>query len=106
MTLCIRYTKYQCWPIFSFSENLQSWVRLFREHWGKGFSFQEQVIKYVEIFGQGSGSFILSFKMTSVACVVSPSVNPLQNRGPQHVNIVFHCMYQLFKQPNMKGNHA
>jgi hypothetical protein len=59
------------------------------EHWGKGFSFQEQVIKYAEIFGQGSGSL----KMTSVACAVGPSVNPLQNRGTQHVHIVLQCMY-------------
>jgi hypothetical protein len=65
----------------------------FIEHWGKGFSFQEQVIKYAEIFGQGSGSFILLLKMTSVACAVGPSVNPLQNRGIQHVNIVLQSMY-------------
>jgi len=32
------------------------------EHWGKGFIFQEQVIKYAEIFGQGSGSFMLLFR--------------------------------------------
>jgi hypothetical protein len=51
------------------------------EHWGKGFSFQEQVIKYAEIFGQGSGSFVLSLKTTSVACAIGPSVNRLQNRG-------------------------
>jgi hypothetical protein len=76
------------------------------EHWGKGFSFQEQVIKYAEIFGQGSGSFILSIKMTSVACAIGSSVNPLQNRGTQHVNIVLQCMYQFFEQPNTKGNHA
>ncbi len=44
--------------------------------------------------------------MTSVACAIGPSVNPLQNRATQHVNIVFQCMYQFFEQPNMKGNHA
>jgi hypothetical protein len=31
---------------------------------------------------------------------------PLQNRETQHVNIVLQCMYQIFEQPNMKGNHA
>jgi hypothetical protein len=30
---------------------------------------------------------------TSVAYVVGPSVNPLQNKGTQHVNIVLQCMY-------------
>ncbi len=43
---------------------------------------------------------------TSVACDVGPSVNPLQNRETQHVNIVLQCMYRIFEQPNMKGNHA
>jgi hypothetical protein len=43
---------------------------------------------------------------TSVACDVGPSVNPLQNRETQHVNIVSQCMYRFFEQPNMKGNHA
>jgi hypothetical protein len=42
----------------------------------------------------------------SVACAVGPSVNPLQNRETQHVNIVLQCMYQFFEQPNMKGNLA
>jgi hypothetical protein len=44
--------------------------------------------------------------ITSVACVVGPSVNPLQKRETQHVNIVLQCMYRFFKQPSMKGNHA
>jgi hypothetical protein len=43
---------------------------------------------------------------TSVACAVGPSVNPLQKRETQHVNIVLQCMYQFFEQPNMNGNHA
>jgi hypothetical protein len=41
-----------------------------------------------------------------VACVVGPSVNPLQNRETQHVTIALQCLYQIFEQPNMKGNHA
>jgi hypothetical protein len=41
-----------------------------------------------------------------VACVVGPSVNPLQNSEIQHVNIVLQFMYGLFEQPNMKGNRA
>jgi hypothetical protein len=46
------------------------------------------------------------FFFTSVACAVGPSMNPLQNRETQHVNIVLQCMYRFFEQPNMKGNHA
>jgi len=38
--------------------------------------------------------------------VLLASVNPLQNRETQDVNIVLQCMFQLFEQPNMKGNHA
>ncbi len=30
---------------------------------------------------------------TGVACAVGPSVNALQNRETQHVNIVLQCMY-------------
>jgi hypothetical protein len=46
-------------------------------------------------------------KSTSVASVVvGKSVNPLQNREAQHVDIVLQCMYQFFEQPNMKGNYA
>jgi hypothetical protein len=44
--------------------------------------------------------------MTTVACAIGPSVNPLQNKEIQHVNIVLQCMYQFFEQANMKGNHA
>jgi hypothetical protein len=44
--------------------------------------------------------------MTNVAFDVGPSVNSLQNKKTQHVNIVLQCMYQIFEQPNMKGNHA
>ncbi len=43
---------------------------------------------------------------STVACVVNPSMNPLQNREIQHVNIVLQCMYWFFEQPNMKGKHA
>ncbi len=44
--------------------------------------------------------------LPSVACVIGPSVNPLQNRETQYVNIVLQCMYWFSKQPNMKGSHA
>jgi tRNA uridine 5-carbamoylmethylation protein Kti12 len=44
--------------------------------------------------------------ITSVACDIGPSVNPLQNKETQHVNNVLQCMYQFFEQPNMKGNHV
>jgi hypothetical protein len=44
--------------------------------------------------------------LTSVACAIGQSVNPLQNNETQHVNVVLQCIYQIFKQPNMKGNHA
>ncbi len=43
---------------------------------------------------------------TSVAYAVGASVNPLQNRETQHVNIVLQCMYQFCEHPNMKGNCA
>ncbi len=33
---------------------------------------------------------------TSVTCAVGPSVNPLQNRETQHVNIVLQGMYRFF----------
>jgi len=38
-----------------------------------------------------------------VACAVGPSVNPLQNRETQHVNIVLQCMYPFSEEPHMKG---
>jgi hypothetical protein len=41
-----------------------------------------------------------------VACVIGPSVDPLQNMEIQHVNIVLQRMYQFFEQPNVKGKHA
>jgi hypothetical protein len=34
--------------------------------------------------------------VTSVACAIGPSVNPLQNRETQHVKIVMQPMYQFF----------
>jgi hypothetical protein len=37
---------------------------------------------------------------------IRPSVNPLQNRETQDVNIVMQYMYRFFEQPNMKGIHA
>jgi hypothetical protein len=46
------------------------------------------------------------FIYINVACADGPSVNPLQNREIQHVNIVLQSMYPYFEQPNMKGNHA
>jgi hypothetical protein len=38
--------------------------------------------------------------------LVGSSVNPLQNRETQHVNIALQSMYRFFEQPNIKGNHA
>jgi hypothetical protein len=67
----------------------------------------------VNIFGPCDGislnitSYIVrGFMFTSMACAIGPSVNPLQNRETQDVNIVLQCMYRYFEQPNMKGNHA
>jgi hypothetical protein len=48
----------------------------------------------------------LHFNYTNVAYAIGPSVNPLQIKETQHVNIVLQCMYRFFEQPNMKGNHA
>jgi hypothetical protein len=39
----------------------------------------------------------LQIILTSVACALGPSVNPLQNKEPQHVNIVLQCAYQFFQ---------
>jgi len=50
--------------------------------------------------------FLAYLITTSVACAIGPSVNPLQNKETQHVNIGLQCMYWFFEQPNMKGNHA
>ncbi len=36
-----------------------------------------------------------------MACDIGPSVNPLQNREIQHVNIVLQCMYPFFEQPKI-----
>jgi len=36
---------------------------------------------------------ICLFISSSVACAVGPSVNPLQNRETQLLNIVLQCMY-------------
>jgi hypothetical protein len=44
--------------------------------------------------------------LPSVAFVDGPSMNSLQHKEIQHVNIVLQCMYGFFKHPNMKGNHA
>ncbi len=42
--------------------------------------------------------------VTNVACAIGPSVNPLQNRETQHVNIVLqHNMYQFFEQLELIG---
>jgi len=38
----------------------------------------------------------LNLILTSVACAIGPSVNPLQNTETQHVNIVLQCMDQIF----------
>jgi hypothetical protein len=38
--------------------------------------------------------------------IIEISVNPLQNRETQHVNIVLQCMYRFFEQPNRKGKPA
>jgi hypothetical protein len=37
-----------------------------------------------------------------VACAVGPSVNPLQNRETQHVNMVLQCMYLVFLNSHIR----
>jgi len=56
-------------------------------------------IDYVSYKSQKSQTQVFCLIFTSVACAVGPSVNKIQNRETQHVNIVL-------QQPNMKGNHA
>jgi hypothetical protein len=41
-------------------------------------------------------SFFSYFILTSVACAIRPSVNPLQNRETQHLNIVFAMYVSMF----------
>jgi hypothetical protein len=49
----------------------------------------------ISIYGNLKCMFLLHdyFMHTSVACGIGPSVNPLQNRETQHVNIVLQCIY-------------
>jgi hypothetical protein len=69
----------------------------------QGIMFWKKILG--KVMGRLTNHMHTSF-VTSVACAVGPSVNPLQNRETQHVNIVLQCMCQFFEQPNMKGNHA
>jgi hypothetical protein len=47
------------------------------------------------MFGQSETMMSSQIVGTSVACAIGPSVNPLQNRETQHVNIVLQHMYQI-----------
>jgi hypothetical protein len=58
------------------------------------------------VLGVGTQRRVSFWFKTSVACAIGPSVNPLQNRETQHVNIVLQCMYPFFEQPNMKGKSS
>jgi hypothetical protein len=61
-----------------------------------------------ELFCSGSKLFGIprahhhQFNATTVACAIGPSVNPLQNKETQHLNIVLQSIYPFFEQPNMK----
>ncbi len=77
----------------------------------EGFWFLvEDFLKIIFLHGEIFEVFIIlllclkiPLNVNYVACAVDPSVNPLQNRETQHVNIVLQCMYRCFEQPNMKG---
>jgi len=58
-------------------------------------------IDYVSYQSQKSQTQVFCLLFTSVACAVGPSMNPLQNRETQHVNIVLQCRYsnsQIWKE--------
>jgi hypothetical protein len=40
-----------------------------------------------------------------VACADGPTMNPLQNKEIEYMNIDLECMHQFFEKLNMKGNH-
>jgi hypothetical protein len=65
-------------------------------------SLQREILHLFWIWLSFTG-FFSYFILTSVASAIRPSVNPLQNRETQHLNIVLQC---CFEQLNMKGNHA
>jgi hypothetical protein len=58
-------------------------------------------IDYVSYQSQKSQTQVFCLIFTSVACVVGPSVNKIQNRETQHVNIVLQRRYsnsQIWKE--------
>jgi hypothetical protein len=64
-------------------------------------------IDYVSCKSSKSQTQVFCLIFTSVACVVGPSVNPLQNRETQHVNIVLQCRYsniQIWKESMLELN--
>ncbi len=42
-------------------------------------------------------AFLICHKDYSVASAIGASVNPLQNRATEYVNIVLECLYQFFE---------
>jgi hypothetical protein len=68
-------------------------------------SLQREILHLFRMWLSFTG-FFSYFILTSVACAIRPSVNPLHNRETQHLNIVLQCTYQCFEQLIMNGNHA
>jgi hypothetical protein len=64
------------------------------------YSYVNMIWPFESIYSK-RGIYILI--TTSVVCAIGRSVNPLQNRETQHVNIVLQYMYQFFEQQNMKA---
>jgi hypothetical protein len=64
-------------------------------------------IDYVSYKSQKSQTQVFCLICTSVACAVGPSVNPLQNKETQHVNIVLQWRYsnsQIWKEIMLELN--
>jgi hypothetical protein len=53
--------------------------------------------------GQSETMMSSQIVVTTVASAIGPSVNPVQNREMQHVNIVLQHMYQLFEHLELNG---
>jgi hypothetical protein len=66
------------------------------------------VVRGVSLWPEVTKAKTYSLNITLILLVwpvlLALSVNPLQNRETQHVNVVLQCMYQFLEQPNMKGN--
>jgi hypothetical protein len=68
------------------------------------------VVRGVSLWPEVTKAKSYSLNITLILLVwpvpLALSVNPLQNMGTQHLNVVFQCIYQFLEQSNMTGIHA